>query len=95
MAWHYHIRKGDRSKEEQRIGRYMQEIRDIARGGFSRRALLRMGLVAGGAGLAALQGMRAFRPYWAHADDGGNGLKLVSPPECALPGSAAHSRGHG
>ena len=54
----------------------MQEIRDVVKAGLSRRELLRMGLVMGGAGLLALKGMRDFRPYWAHAED----LKLVSPP---------------
>jgi hypothetical protein len=47
----------------------MQKIRDIARGGFSHRELLKMGLVLGGAGLIELAGMPTFRPYWAHADD--------------------------
>jgi len=56
------------AKDEKRISRYMQEIRDIAKAGLSRRELFRMGLVAGGAGLAALQGVRNFKPYWAHAD---------------------------
>ena len=57
------------SKEnEKRVGRYMQEIRDIAKAGLNRRELFRMGLVMGGAGAAALQGVRGFKPYWAHAD---------------------------
>ena len=73
------ILNGDRRTKEKRIGRYMQEIRDIVQGGLNRRELLKMGLVLGGAGLAALQGMRTFRPYWAHADDNG-GLRLTSPP---------------
>ena len=55
-------------ENEKRVGRYMQEIRDIAKAGFSRRELLRMGLVMGGAGAAALQGVRNFKPHWAHAD---------------------------
>lgn len=61
----------------------MQEIRDIVRAGFNRRELLRMGLVAGGAGLAALPAFPGFVPYWAHAaarDDGNQGLRIVSPP---------------
>ncbi|HSC69753.1 MAG TPA: multicopper oxidase domain-containing protein, partial [Candidatus Methylomirabilis sp.] len=75
------ILKGDRSSKEKRIAQYMQEIRDIVKGGFNRRELLRMGLAMGGAGLAAMQGMRNFRPYWAHADDGGGrDLRLTSPP---------------
>ena len=73
------ILKGDRKKEEQRVGRYMREIREIVKAGFSRRELLRMGLVLGGAGLAAMHGMRGFRPYWAHAASG-SGLSLASPP---------------
>jgi FtsP/CotA-like multicopper oxidase with cupredoxin domain len=75
------ILNGDRRRKEKRIGQYMQGIRDIVQGGFNRRDLLKMGLVMGGAGLTALQGMRTFRPYWAHADDGGGGgLRLISPP---------------
>lgn len=74
------VLNGDRRKMEQRIGRYMQEIRDIVQGGFCRRELLKMGLVLGGAGLAAMQGMRAFRPYWAHAEQGSGDLRLTSPP---------------
>jgi len=60
---------------EKRVGRYMQEIRDIAKAGLSRRELFRIGLVMGGAGAAALQGARNFKPYWAHADS----LSLRSP----------------
>ena len=71
------------SKEnEKRIGRYMQEIRDIAKAGLSRRELFRMGLVMGGGGLAALQGARGFKPYRAHAARGsgsGGSLELRSP----------------
>ncbi|HSC72299.1 MAG TPA: hypothetical protein VLH58_13155, partial [Candidatus Methylomirabilis sp.] len=75
------ILKGDRGKQEKCIGRYMQVVRDIVNGGFNRRELLKMGLVMGGAGLAAMQGMRTFRPHWAHADDGGSGgVRLSSPP---------------
>ncbi|MGE5699556.1 MAG: multicopper oxidase family protein [Deltaproteobacteria bacterium] len=64
-------------KQDKLAGRYMQEIRDIVKAGLNRRELLRMGLVMGGAGLAALQGMRNFRPYWAHANDS---LPFRSPP---------------
>ena len=64
-----HIIKGDRNEQERKVHRYMQEIRDIARGGFNRRELLKMGLVLGGAGLIELAGMPNFRPFWAHADD--------------------------
>jgi len=60
---------------EKRVSRYMQEIRDIAKAGLSRRELFRIGLVMGGAGAAALQGARNFKPYWAHADS----LSLRSP----------------
>ncbi len=71
------------SKEnEKRVGRYMQEIRDIAKAGLNRRELFRMGLVMGGGGLAALQGARGFKPYWAHAAKGsgsGGSLELRSP----------------
>jgi FtsP/CotA-like multicopper oxidase with cupredoxin domain len=56
----------------------MQEIRDISRGGFNRRELLRMGLVLGSAGLTELAGMRGFRPHRAHADD--NAIPFTSPP---------------
>ncbi|MBI4320337.1 MAG: multicopper oxidase domain-containing protein [Chloroflexi bacterium] len=71
-----HIVKSERRKQEKIVGRYVQEIRDIQKAGFSRRELLRMGLVAGGAGILAVSGMRDFRPYWAHAAD----LQLISPP---------------
>jgi FtsP/CotA-like multicopper oxidase with cupredoxin domain len=64
-------------RQEQRVGRYMQEIRDIVKARLSRRELFRMGLVMGGAGLAAMQGVRNFRPYWAHADDS---IPFRSPP---------------
>ena len=84
------ILKGDRKKEEQRIGRYMREIRAIVNAGFSRRELLRMGLVLGGAGLAAMHGMRGFRPYWAHAASG-SGLILASPPNTPTSRSARTS----
>jgi len=60
----------------------MQEIRDIAKAGLSRRELFRIGLVTGGAGAAALQGMQGFKPYWAHAAKGsgsGGSLELRSP----------------
>ena len=63
-----HIVSSGSKENEKRVSRYMQEIRDIAKAGLSRRELFRMGLVAGGAGLAALQGARGFKPYWAHAD---------------------------
>ncbi|HSB81845.1 MAG TPA: multicopper oxidase domain-containing protein [Candidatus Methylomirabilis sp.] len=72
-----HILKADRSRQEKLVGRYMQEIREIVKAGFSRRELLRMGLVMGGAGLVAMQGMRAFRPHWAHAD---GSIPFTSPP---------------
>ena len=71
------------SKEnEKRVSRYMQEIRDIAKAGLNRRELFRMGLVMGGAGAAALQGVRGFKPHWAHAASGpgsGGSLSLQSP----------------
>jgi FtsP/CotA-like multicopper oxidase with cupredoxin domain len=60
----------------------MQEIRDIAKAGLSRRELFRMGLVTGAGGLAALQGARGFKPYWAYAASGsgsGGSLELRSP----------------
>lgn len=72
-----HIIKGDRSEQERKVRRYMQEIRDIARGGFDRRELLKLGLVMGGAGMIELAGMPTFRPFWAHAD---NGIPFTSPP---------------
>src|SRR5437899_5905536 len=69
--------KSVRRRQEELVGRYMQEIRDIAKGGFNRRELLKMGLVLGGAGLIELAGMRGFEPYWAHAD---NAIPFISPP---------------
>jgi len=71
------ILKSDRRRQEKLVARYMQEIRDIAKGGFSRRELLKMGLVMGGAGLIEMAGMRGFKPYWAHAD---NAIPFISPP---------------
>jgi FtsP/CotA-like multicopper oxidase with cupredoxin domain len=67
----------DAKKQERCVGRYVQEIRDIAKAGLNRRELLRMGLVMGGAGMAALKGVRNFRPYRAHADDA---IPFTSPP---------------
>lgn len=58
----------------------MQEIRDISNAGLTRRELLRMGLVMGGAGLLAMHGMRNFKPYWAHAALLTGDVKLTSPP---------------
>jgi len=60
----------------------MQEIRDIAKAGLNRRELFRMGLVMGGAGAAALQGARGFKPYRAYAAKGsgsGGSLEFRSP----------------
>jgi FtsP/CotA-like multicopper oxidase with cupredoxin domain len=72
-----HIIKADRREHDKKVHKYMQEIRDITRGGFNRRELLKMGLVLGGAGLIELAGMPNFRPYWAHADDA---IPFTSPP---------------
>src|SRR6266498_989728 len=66
----------DTKYNDKLLSRYMEEIRDIAKAGLNRRELLRMGLVMGGAGAAALQGVRGFKPYWAHA---GNSLQFHSP----------------
>ncbi len=69
-------------KMERRVARYMQDIRDAAKAGLNRRELLRMGLVMGGAGAAAAQGMRNFKPHWAHAASGsgsGGTLEIRSP----------------
>ncbi|PYN98139.1 MAG: hypothetical protein DMD91_15895 [Candidatus Rokuibacteriota bacterium] len=71
------ILKSDRRRREQLVARYMQEIRDIAKGGFNRRELLKMGLVIGGAGLIEAAGMPNFKRYWAHAD---NAIPFISPP---------------
>src|SRR5438034_10169882 len=73
-----HIIKSGRRQQEERVGRYMQEIRDIVKARLNRRELLRVGLVMGGAGLLALHGTRNFRPYWAHADD--EPPRPTSPP---------------
>src|SRR4029453_2233214 len=56
-----------RRKREKLVGRYMKEIREIAKAGLGRRELLRLGLISGSAGGLAVQGMRHFRPHWAHA----------------------------
>ena len=69
-----------RKNLDTRIGRYMQEIRDIVKAKLSRRELLRMGLVSGSSGLLALYGMRHFKPYWGHAQLLANELELHSPP---------------
>lgn len=77
-----HVGTPGSKENEKRVGRYMQEIRDIAKAGLNRRELFRMGLVMGGGGLAALQGARGFKPYWAHAASGsgsGGSLELRSP----------------
>jgi FtsP/CotA-like multicopper oxidase with cupredoxin domain len=75
-----HLVTSGSKENEKRVARYMQEIRDIVKAGLSRRELLRMGLVMGGAGAAAVQGMRDFKPYRAHAASGGGGsLELRSP----------------
>ena len=67
----------DTRRREKIVGRYMQEIREIAKAGLSRRELLKMGLVMGAGGLAGLLGTRAFKPYWAHARDV---FPFISPP---------------
>ena len=77
-----HIRSSTPDAHEKLVSRYMKEIRDIAKAGLNRRELLRMGLVMGGAGAAALQGARGFKPYWAHAASGsgsGGSLEFRSP----------------
>jgi FtsP/CotA-like multicopper oxidase with cupredoxin domain len=51
-----HIISSEMKKKEKRAARYMQEIREIVKAGLSRRELMRMGLVAGAGGLAALHG---------------------------------------
>ena len=66
----------ERNKREKLVAKYMQEIRDIVKARLSRRELLRLGLVMGAGGVAAMRGMRDFKPYWAHADD----IGFMSPP---------------
>jgi FtsP/CotA-like multicopper oxidase with cupredoxin domain len=73
------IIKSGRARRERLIGAYMQQIRDIRKACLDRRALLRLGLVMSGGGLAAVRGLRDFAPYRAYADDGGGAL-LISPP---------------
>jgi hypothetical protein len=43
-----HVGTPGSKENEKRVGRYMQEIRDIVKAGLSRRELFRMGLVMGG-----------------------------------------------
>jgi FtsP/CotA-like multicopper oxidase with cupredoxin domain len=77
-----------RREREKLTAKYMKEIRDADKAKLSVREYLREGLVSGAAGLLALQGMRNFRPYWAHAShdrDGLTGSSLgtqfaISPP---------------
>ena len=76
----FQILRRPQRRLRERADRYMREIRDIAAGGFSRRELLKMGLVMGGEGLWMARSMRGFRPYWAYAADDGAGLTLASPP---------------
>jgi FtsP/CotA-like multicopper oxidase with cupredoxin domain len=79
----FHIISSNRKKKGKRDARYMQEVREIVKAGLNRRELLRMGLVMGGAGAAALQGLRNFQPHWAYADKGsgsGDALRSSSPP---------------
>src|SRR5262249_22219489 len=66
-----------RNQQEKLVAKYMQEIRDIVKARLGRRELLRLGLVLGAGGVAAMRGMRDFRPYWAYADDD---VKFISPP---------------
>jgi hypothetical protein len=54
----------------------MREMREIAAANLDRRDLLKLGLVAGSSGVAALAGTRGFTPYWAHASN----LQFASPP---------------
>src|SRR5438094_7770347 len=56
-----------RKQLEKLTAKYMKEIRDADAAKLSLREYLREGLVGGAAGLIALQGMRNFRPFWAHA----------------------------
>lgn len=79
-----HILKSDRGKEEKRVAQYMQEIREIAQAGLTRRELLKMGLVMGGAGLAAMHGIRHFKPYWGHEALAAGRLAITSPPTQAF-----------
>ncbi len=65
-----------RRQHEDAVAAYMREIREIQGAGFDRRELLKLGLVAGSSGLAALAAAPSFRPHWAHAA----ALTLVSPP---------------
>ena len=69
------IKSGDWRRMEKESERYMQEIRDIVSARLSRRELLKLGLVMGGAGLLGLSGVKPFKPYWAHA-----GRKVVCFP---------------
>jgi FtsP/CotA-like multicopper oxidase with cupredoxin domain len=66
-----------RNQQEKLVAKYMQEIRDIVKARLGRRELLRLGLVMGAGGVAAMRGMREFRPYWAYADDD---VHFMSPP---------------
>ena len=76
-----------RKQLEKLTAKYMKEIRDADAAKLSLREYLREGLVGGAAGLIALQGMRNFRPFWAHASHDRDGLtgssgtaNVVSPP---------------
>ncbi|MBI2883752.1 MAG: multicopper oxidase domain-containing protein [Candidatus Methylomirabilis oxyfera] len=68
------IMSSDTSKREQLVARYMQEIREIVKARLSRRELLRMGLVTGGAALV-MHGLEGARLAWADA-------KVQSGPVC-------------
>lgn len=68
------LMNSDWRTREQNIARYMQEIREIAKTRLSRRELLRMGLITGGAGLA-MYGLGGARPSWADS-------KSESSPVC-------------
>lgn len=65
---------------ERNIARYMQEIRELAKARLSRRELLRMGLMTGGAGLA-LYGLGGARSARAHSGSESSPVCLGIPQD--------------
>ncbi|MCZ7625804.1 MAG: hypothetical protein M5R38_08135 [Candidatus Methylomirabilis sp.] len=75
-----HIEAGGEQKEKL-VGRYIQQVREIAKARLSRRELLRMGLVMSGGGLAGLHGLGNARLSWAHSESESSPVCLGIPQD--------------
>ncbi|NJD69514.1 MAG: bilirubin oxidase [Candidatus Methylomirabilota bacterium] len=76
-----HILKPVASRKEKLVGRYIQQVREIAKARLSRRELLRMGLVMSGGGLAGLHGLGNARLSWAHSESESSPVCLGIPQD--------------